>query len=351
MTTRPDWPPPLPEIPAPPEVPSPIDGGAPAAQLADDTRAHLTAAAAALARSGAAVELRPAVGHRARQRGIALGAALSAVAAAVGWGRPAVGALAAGLLLGWALSPLRAAGAGPRSLLLRAPLRSLLWWPWASRSADHVLLLALPDRIPSRRPPSIALGLGAPAAAVLFSLSPEPWRDALAQPLIGGMVCFAALVGLATRLPARPRADALPLARSLGESAPALPLPRLRVGIAVVGGLYPWPEPLEILLQNGLPRLHPGHTLVAVWRPGPGPLRMEGDGGLAQIWREAAEAAGIPLDPAASALAPPPPSLRARRLGWRAVELRGGDDPRSGALAQLQRLFVHLDARAQAGAW
>lgn len=222
-----------------------------------------------------------------------------------------------------------------RSLLLNAP-RPL------GPAPDHHVLVVIPDeagrRAAGRR------GLLLPAGLLTLGLPllmAHPTWERAPEAILGlALLGLIASAGLA--LWPR-RADDPTLGFAFAERLIDALEPGhearspLHVTVAVIGGLDPWFDGLEILLLNHRPRLSPTTTMVLCWSPEDGPMRAILDEGLlrrspaAPALARAAAAAHLPAAPQA---VEPTAARRARRLGWRAMALSGGrGDPQRAAEA------------------
>lgn len=265
-------------------------------------------------------------------------------------GRPLLAtSLASGVLAG-GLTDLMGGCSWVRRLVPRDGHRNVLLWPhgappvldpgpWVTSRpppdppGTHHLLVLLPAH-PRRRAPRVWPALGAlfgaiAFAAILASLA-LPADAAALTGATAAVVLFVAVL-IATALKRRsgaPRAaQGVALARALAEAVP--PTPHTRVGIGIIGGLEPWFDGIETLLRGHADRLPPQTTTVVVWHPGVRPLAAVRADGLFQ--QQASDAlvehvlrAGIVEAPISRIRPWRTGALRARRIGWSAVGLIGG---------------------------
>ncbi len=381
--TEPTRPPPPLEPPAP-GGPSPRT--APAAHQSvhtrtTDLRGAMNVMARQLARDGWAVDLHGTVAHGPGAPVVPLLLAVSAFGALGATARPW---LAAGLVLAaaGAVATDLAGGRSPlRALLPRVASRSLLVWPQgppppppAHRpGADGApvpvgpvdtrptVLFAMPARIGIRgaHPLLAALSLGAAVLVAASGLLPAHLQDPFAVGAFATLLLLAvgALVGGRRRArAARRRPGTAALLRQLAGAVRTAPPARVRVGLAAVGALEPWLDPLETLLRNHQPLVPPAHTLVVVWEPAPGPLAAvvadgaRGEHPASPQLVAALARLGLPTAQG-SWRRPASGGLRARRSGWRAITLRGGGADPEAAVQSLHRLLGLLDSGAGAGEW
>jgi len=279
------------------------------------------------------------------------GYALSAITAslvAVQW--PIFGgALAAAVTLG-GITDLAGGRSWVRHLTPRRGHRNVLLWahtkapdptpgPWPCQATDDTpkkqVLLVLPDH-PNRRSASLMTGLGAffglvASGAILATNLLHPTTAATVLAATAVALVFISVVAIAIdRRPGRPRsARGIAAARDIIEALP--PLEHARVGIVIVGGLEPWFDGIEVLLHSRRRRLPPDRTQLLVWHPAPGPLqKVDTDGAFRKAAPVHLTAATQHLPTATHRWLRPrrTGALRARRMGWSALGLVGGDhDP------------------------
>jgi hypothetical protein len=304
-----------------------------------------------LAATGHTVELHGTVVHSRVSRVVAGLCVIVALVALLGLVWPKLAAAACLLALGALTADLDGGRSPVRWLWARRPHLTLLVNPPRPRAQPpaHQVLVVLPDEAdrpaPTRRALLIPAGLLALAVGPLLAL--DAWEQAPAA--VFGVAGLSLAAATALRLwPQRPEdpssglAAAERLCAALEQRPAADPL---HVTVAVIGGLLPWFDGLEILLLNHRPRFPSASTLVLVWAPEAGPLQAVADEGLLRrgaapgALLDAARAAGLGFCahlPEATA------ARRARRLGWRALALSGARGEPQRLIDAVEGLLRHL---------
>ena len=325
----------------------------------DNAAGRLERAALALVADGITTELQATVVHQRFATTVA-GYAISSITAtllSLQW--PLWGGLFAGAVMLGGVTDLAGGRSWVRRLIPRRGHRNVLAWlqdkapdpspgPWPGQTAETTtpkqILLLIPDH-PSHRTISGGTGIGAvfglaSLLAILAAPALDPPVAATVLAVTAGSLLITALAAIAIdRRPAAPRsARGVAAARSiLAALDPALPS---RVGIVVVGSMEPWFDGVEVLLRARQRRHPASSTRVLIWHPGSGPLqRVERDGVFGRPSPAVMAHALHPLPIARRRWWHPPRTgaLRARRLGWTAAGLVGGDDngPTVDALVRL----------------
>jgi len=322
--------------------------------LDDPALTAITLQGRRLVAAGHAAELHATAVHSSQTRVVAGITLLATILLTLGLVWPRLTALVDLFALGGLAVDLDGGRSLSRWMWPRRPHRTLLLNPPrpAGPIPEHQVLVVIPDE--AGRSAGVRRGLLLPIGLLTLGLplllAHPAWErapEALLLLIGGGLVASAATALWPRRAedPSVGLAFAERLSDLLDQGRGSGPTDRLHVTVALIGGLDPWYDGLEILLLNHRPRLAPATTMVLVWSPSDGPVHAILDEGLLQrsaappLLQRAAELAHLPIEAhRVEATA----ARRARRLGWRALALAGGRGEHQKAAEAIRAVIDQL---------